>query len=92
MSVGLYPLHWPHPIAGGSKIEVSNEVFTKLKEDFQESIQKPVEIISIRETCNHDFFDRYKRFDYFLVHHISGVTSNMVCLIFCWRKIATIIV
>ena len=61
MLVGLYPLHWHHPIAGGLIIEVSNEVFTKLKEDFQERIQKPVEIDSIKEICNHDFFDRYKR-------------------------------
>ena len=59
----LYPSHWPNSIAEGSAIDVSNKVFEHLKENFQESIKKSVRIISIKEICNHDYYDRYERFD-----------------------------
>ena len=59
----LYPSHWPNSIAEGSTIDVSNKVLEHLKENFQESIKKSVRIISIKEICNHDYYDRYERFD-----------------------------
>lgn len=62
-STKLYPSHWPNSIAEGSTIEVSNKVLEDLKENFQESIKKSVRIISIKEICNHDYYDRYERFD-----------------------------
>ena len=62
-STKLYPSHWPNSIAEGSTIEVSNKVLEDLKENFQESIKKSVRIISIKDICNHDYYDRYERFD-----------------------------
>ena len=62
-STKLYPSHWPNSIAEGSTIEVSNKVLEDLKENFQESIKKSVRSISIKEICNHDYYDRYERFD-----------------------------
>ena len=63
----LYPRHWPPSVAQGSKIDLSSEVFERVKEDFQESIKKSVKIVSIKEVCNYDFFDRYERIEYFFL-------------------------
>ena len=62
-STKLYPSHWPNSIPEGSTIDVSNKVLEDLKENFQESIKKSVRIISIKEICNHDYYDRYERFE-----------------------------
>ena len=62
-SAALYPSHWPRDVAEGAKIPVSNKVLGKLKLNFQTSIKEPVKIVSIEEICNHDFFDRYERFE-----------------------------
>ena len=58
-----YPSHWPSSITEGSTIDVSSKVYGDLKENFQESIKKSVKIVSIREICNHDYYDRYERFE-----------------------------
>ena len=58
-----YPNHWPSSITEGSTIDVSNEVYRDLKKKFQESIEKSVRIVSIKEICNHDYYDRYERFE-----------------------------
>lgn len=62
-SAVLYPSHWPRDVAEGTKIPVSKEVLEKLKLNFQTSIKMAVKIVSIEEICNHDFFDRYERFE-----------------------------
>ena len=65
-SAVLYPSHWPKDVSEGSKIQLSNEALEKLKLDFKASIKMLVKVVSIREICNHDFFDRYERFECFL--------------------------
>ena len=67
-----YPRHWPGDIGERSvfKIQVSDKVFEKLKQDFQATIQKSVWIDNIKEICNPDFFDRYEKFECFLLREI----------------------
>ena len=58
-----YPSHWPSSITEGSTIDVSSKVYGDLKEKFQASIKTSVRIGSIKEICNHDYYDRYERFE-----------------------------
>ena len=73
----LYPSHWPNSFDEGLKIEVSKEVYKKLKRCFQGSINQSVRVISIKEICNYDFFERYMRL---------GWSFILLCLFISQRK------
>ena len=49
----------------------------KLKLKFQTSIKKSVRIVSIKEICNRDFFDRYERFELFPFWEVISFLSQL---------------
>ena len=55
------PSYWPRKFKPGEKIIIEAKAYKKLKDVFTKSVGMPVLVMDIKEICNEENFDNFKR-------------------------------
>ena len=57
------PHHWPENHQPGTRITVKKQEYTRLKNEFEQSMSRQVLVLDIKEVCNTKHFDRFERYN-----------------------------